>query len=83
MTDDHDLARLAAEDTMREYDRDRIDAERFRFIAMHLVQAFSLHMDGTAGYRLIGGWPMTRGKSFAEAIDNAMERVRTQGESGL
>ena len=54
------------------------DARRYRFIRSYLVRAGSLHMDGTAEFRMAGGWPMKHAKSFDEAIDDAIDRVEAE-----
>ncbi len=55
------------------------DAKRYRFLRDHFAQSHSLQMSGTSSYRLRGGWPNLVGRSFDEAVDNAIKEVEFHG----
>lgn len=58
----------------RELARLREDAARWAYIRDCCAQSHSLHMDGTAGYRLRPIY-RHRGGSFAEVVDKAIAEV--------
>lgn len=63
-----------------EIERLRADAERLQWLEVNKIQSYWVKMDGNKGFRLSGGWPELRGRTFREAIDCAMaETARAVG----
>ena len=56
-------------------------AEMLQFVFDHMVP-HALHMDGTAWWRMQGGWPlnMARGRTAEDAIRKCLEEIKKQGD---
>jgi hypothetical protein len=59
----------------------RADALRWRYVRDNLTSSHSLHMDGTANYRIRS--PFTRGRTIAEVIDKLIAEEACGQESRL
>lgn len=57
---------------------DLIDAADVLDFVCGQMQSHSLHMDGTASYRFVGGWPLSsvRARSAEEALLKCVETIK-------
>ena len=56
-------------------------ADMLQFVFDHMVP-HALHMDGTAWWRMQGGWPLgtLRGRTAEDAIRKCLEEIKKQGD---
>lgn len=63
---------------------DLIDAANVLDFVFNQMQSHSLHIDGTASYRFVGGWPLSsvRARSAEEALLKCVEMIQREANHG-